>query len=386
MVKYNKQKITDALLFKAVSKWLQKEWIQPITIQDLSIDIKSFYPKNHMLKRIGLFIATSIAVWGVIGFFSLFLFGLADSNIQLAGLIEIALGIGLFILSEKMIDEKQMFKQGTDDALLFNAIQFVFTGFLLIAKTDLTPENFLLGTLLLLIITALAAFRYLNWFYAIIALLLINSIPIQILALINKQLLFFAALIIVPLNIIILKWINKQDKFKNHFFSNCFNYLKYTACVMMYVSVNLYVIKETAFQLLAVNKIPLQGLFLSLTIKTPLLFIALGLYYKQKYLIHCGLFLLLPTIATIRFYYSVMPTEFALTLGGLVLSAISYLSIKRIQKNDTPFTFEADKDEDLSNAEILLTLQQFGSKNTETPTNNSFGGGTFGGAGSEGNF
>jgi hypothetical protein len=128
LLQYNKQKITDALLFKAISKWLKKEWIQPIDVQDLSFDNKSLYPNNYILKRIGLFIATSIAIWGVIGFFSLFLFGLADSNIQLVGLIIIALGVGLFILTEKMIDEKQMFKQGTDDALFLNAIQFVFAG------------------------------------------------------------------------------------------------------------------------------------------------------------------------------------------------------------------------------------------------------------------
>lgn len=386
MIKYNTQKITDALLFKVIAKWIQNKWIQAENIQDLAIDNKSFYPTHHVLKRIGLFIATYLAIESSIGFFSLFLFQLADDNFQFLGVIVLAAGLGFYFLTEKMIDEKQLFKQGPDDALLFSAIQLVFMGLLLLVKAEFSQTNVLFGSLILLFITAFAGYRYLNWFYAVIALLLINGIPIQILALLNQQLLFFAALILIPLNIFILKWIFQKDKFENHFFSSCFKYLKFVCCLMMYVSVNLFVIKETASELLGVNQIPIQGLFLALTIITPLLFIVLGLYYKQKFFLHSGLFLLLPTIATVRFYYSVMPIEFALTFGGLALIVIAYFSIKRIQKNDTPFIFEADQDEDLSNAEILLTLQQFGNKNTEIPNDKTFGGGTFGGAGAEGNF
>ncbi|MBJ7429458.1 MAG: hypothetical protein JHD28_10965, partial [Bacteroidia bacterium] len=247
-----------------------------------------------------------------------------------------------------MIDEKQWYKQGTDDAFLFNAIFLVFTGIVLLIKPDLDQTSFLAGSALLVIIMAVVSYRYLNWFYTIITVLLINSVPIQILALINIQLLFFAALVLIPLNIVILKLVKKYETFDNFVFINCFKYIKYIACIIMYLSVNLYVIKETAFNLLGVNTIPLQGLFLALTIIFPLLLIALGLYYKQKFMLHSGLFLLMPTVATIRAYYAVMPIELALTLGGLVLILVSYFSIKHIQKNDTPFTFEAENDEDLT--------------------------------------
>jgi len=384
MIKYNTQKLTNELLFTTIAKWVKKGWIKADDVQGL--DNEEPYTKYHLLKRIGLFIATFLSIWGVIGFFSLFLAQLADSSLGLIGFLLMAYGLGLLLFLEKMIDEKQWYKQGTDDAFLFNAIFLVFTGIVLLIKPDLDQTSFLAGSALLVIIMAVVSYRYLNWFYTIITVLLINSVPIQILALINIQLLFFAALVLIPLNIVILKLVKKYETFDNFVFINCFKYIKYIACIIMYLSVNLYVIKETAFNLLGVSTIPLQGLFLALTIIFPLLLITLGLYYKQKFMLHSGLFLLMPTVATIRAYYAVMPIELALTLGGLVLILVSYFSIKHIQKNDTPFTFEAENDEDLTNAEILLTLQQLGSKNTDTPSDKTFGGGTFGGAGAEGSF
>jgi hypothetical protein len=384
MIKYNTEKLTNELLLTAIAKWVKKGWIKAEFVKELSAE-KS-YVKNHLLKRIGLFVATFLSIWGVIGFFSLFLAQLANSGLGFIGFLLMAYGAGLLVFLEKMIEEKQWYKQGTDDAFLFNAIFLLFTGILLIIEPDFNQAWFLVGSILLVIIITMVSYRYLNWFYAVIAILLINSIPIQILALINTQLLFFAALVLIPLNIMILKLVKKYETFDNYVFINCFKYIKYVACVMMYLSVNLYVIKESAYQLLSVNEIPLQGLFLTLTIIFPVLFIALGLYFKQKFMLHSGLFLLIPTVVTIRAYYAVLPIELSLTLGGLVLILVSYFSIKQIQKNNTPFTFEANEEEDLSNAELLIMAQQFGPKYTETPSDKTFGGGTFGGAGAEGSF
>jgi len=386
MIKYNTQLLTDALLLKTVAKWIKKGIVQADSVQNLNIDINMIYKQNNLLKRIGLFLASFLSIWGIIGFFSLFLFQLASSNLVFFGIITVLFGAGLMFYLEQMIKYNYWFKHGTDDAILFNGIFCSFSGILLIVTPNINQTTFLFETLLLILIIAMVCYRYLNWFYAVVTVLLINSLPIQILALINTQLLFFAALVLVPLNIFILKMVKKYDCFKNHYFSDCFKYIKYAACVLMYFSVNLYVIKETASHLLGVNAIPVQGLFLTLTIALPLIFIALGLYCKQKFLLLTGLFLLLPTIATVRFYYSVMPIELALTFGGLVLIIFSYFSIKRIQKNNTPFTFVADEDEDLSLTELILIGQQFGSKSTELTSHKTFGGGTFGGAGAEGNF
>jgi hypothetical protein len=384
MIKYNKQKLTNELLFTTIAKWVKKGWIKADDVKGLDNEVP--YTKYHLLKRIGLFIATFLSIWGVIGFFSLFLAQLANSGLGFIGFLLMAYGAGLLVFLEKMIDEKQWYKQGTDDAFLFNSIFLIFTGIILIIEPDFGQTSFLLGSILLVIIMIVVSFRYLNWLYAIVTILLINSLPIQILALFDTQLLFFAALVLIPLNLVILKLVKKYETFDNYVFINCFKYIKYIACVMMYLSVNLYVIKESSYQLLGVNEIPSQGLFLALTIIFPLLFIALGLYYKQKFLLHSGLFLLMPTVATVRAYYAVMPIELALTLGGLVLILVSYFSIKQIQKNNTPFTFEANEEEDLSNAEIVIIAQQFGSKNTEVQNDKTLGGGTFGGAGAEGSF
>jgi hypothetical protein len=151
--------------------------------------------------------------------------------------------------------------------------------------------------------------------------------------------------------------------------------------------VNLYVIRTLAFTLMRALTIPLQPVFLILTIITPLIFIGWGIKQKLKYLLYSGLFLLLPTVATVRYYYSVMPVELACMIGGLILIVVSYMAIRHLQKTESAYTFEPDPEEDFSDAEVLVLLQQFGKTDSgPATTETQMGGGEFGGGGSGGGF
>ena len=96
------------------------------------------------------------------------------------------------------------------------------------------------------------------------------------------------------------------------------------------------------------------------------------------------------TIFTIRFYYSVLPIEVALTLGGIVLFGIAYFSIQKFKNKENGLTFKPDRINNSNaflNAQTLIDASTFGLKpeiKTDSPMD--FGGGGFSGGGSDGSF
>ncbi len=99
-----------------------------------------------------------------------------------------------------------------------------------------------------------------------------------------------------------------------------------------------------------------------------------------------SLFPIAATVFTIRHYYPVLPTEMALTLGGIILIGIAWNLLRYLRSPKFGFTAEADQ-QDLSGrrqAEALLiagmTTQPHASGTTE------FHGGTGSGGGAGGQF
>ncbi|MNE73941.1 hypothetical protein D3C80_1699810 [compost metagenome] len=96
------------------------------------------------------------------------------------------------------------------------------------------------------------------------------------------------------------------------------------------------------------------------------------------------------SIYTVRFYHSVLPIEVALTLGGVVLFAIAYFSIRKLKEKESGLTFKPDRinhSDSLLNAEALVVASAFGMKpEVKTDSPMEFGGGGFSGGGSDGSF
>ena len=92
------------------------------------------------------------------------------------------------------------------------------------------------------------------------------------------------------------------------------------------------------------------------------------------------------TVFTIRFYYSVLPIEAALTLGGLVMFAIAFFSIQKLKNKESGITFKPDRinhSNAVLDAQALIAASALGIKSevkTESPMD--FGGGGFSGGGS----
>ncbi|MBF4485331.1 hypothetical protein [Flavobacterium sp. CSZ] len=166
--------------------------------------------------------------------------------------------------------------------------------------------------------------------------------------------------------------------------------------VLFYLSCNYLVVRELSVALLGNEVIPAEDIpfaifFYAFTFIIPVVYLVQALRTKDRIMLWISFLTIGFSIYTIRFYYSVLPIEIALTLGGLMLFAIAYFSIKKLKDNEVGLTFKPDRINNsnaILNAEALIVASTFGMKpEAKVPDSPmDFGGGGFSGGGSEGTF
>ena len=166
--------------------------------------------------------------------------------------------------------------------------------------------------------------------------------------------------------------------------------------ILFYLSGNYLVVRELSIVLLkkeipATQEISFAPFFYAFTIIVPAFYLVYSLIKKNKIMLWIGFLALSFSIFTILYYHHILPTEQALTFGGLALFVFTYFSIKKIKNNETGLTFLPDRFSNSNsqlNLETVIIASQFGlqpEKNQqESPM--KFGGGGFSGGGSGGEF
>jgi len=165
--------------------------------------------------------------------------------------------------------------------------------------------------------------------------------------------------------------------------------------VLFYLSCNYLVVRELSSELLGTEvkpgtDIPFAFFFYVFTFVVPVVYLVQALKTKDRIMLWISFLAIGFSIYTIRFYYSVLPIEVALTLGGIVLFAIAYFSIKKLKEKESGLTFKPDRinhTDNFLNAEALVVASTFGMKpEVKTVSPMKFGGGGFSGGGSSESF
>ena len=166
--------------------------------------------------------------------------------------------------------------------------------------------------------------------------------------------------------------------------------------ILFYLSCNYLVVRELSVGLLGKeilpgHDIPFAFFFYAFTFIVPFVYLVQSLKTKDRLLLWISFLAIGFSIYTVRYYYSVLPIEVALTIGGLVLFVIAYFSIKKLKDNEEGLTFKPDRINNsnaILNAEALIVASTFGMKpEAKTPDSPmDYGGGGFSGGGSEGTF
>ena len=155
------------------------------------------------------------------------------------------------------------------------------------------------------------------------------------------------------------------------------------------------VVRELSAELLGNEVLPGQDIpfsyfFYAFTFIVPSAYLVLAVLKKERILLWIGLLSFCFSVYSIRFYYSIVPIEIVLTVGGAILFAITLFTIRKLKNKETGITFQPDRFTETNaflTAEILVT-SQIGSIKPELTIESpiEFGGGDFSGGGSGGSF
>ncbi len=119
----------------------------------------------------------------------------------------------------------------------------------------------------------------------------------------------------------------------------------------------------------------------------PLVYIVMGLRKKDRLLLLTGLIILFLTALTFQKYNPSIQPEWLLTLGGILLLAVSFITTKYLKSNNKIFDVKKPLAKvDFLQAEGIIVGSTFAASGTSSQPGTQFGGGQFGGGGAGSNY
>ncbi|OXA75533.1 hypothetical protein SAMN05444397_101658 [Flavobacterium aquidurense] len=388
MIAHDKQLLNDLALLEEANSLQNAGFISKEQRDLIKKELPDFHTQKNILVRLGFFLLGSFLYASICGAISLI--GMFGDTLYFKICCYIFAGIG-FAGAEILANQKY-YKHGLDDAFSLGTILNI--GLAIGISTDGYE-------LIIVIFMAIAAFviykRYLH-LPSLLAFCLASSAVLFYglfeFGPIGKTILPFVAMFVSAGFYFFTKKsiANRTESYyyKGLLLANSF------CLVLFYLSCNYLVVRELSVMLLGNEilpgtDIPFAYFFYAFTLIVPIVYLVQALKTKDRIMLWISFLAIGFSIYTIRFYYSVLPIEVALTLGGLVLFAIAYFSIKKLKEKESGLTFKPDRINNsnaILNAEALIVASAFGMKPAVKPQDSpmEFGGGGFSGGGSEGNF
>ena len=346
-----------------------------------------FYTPNFFIC-IGLFVLTAIIVSCSLGFFILINSGSEDA----LNILIIFFGLICYGALEFTVHKFRHFRSGVDYALLWMSAGLLFAGiYMAVSNMSVAFQCITVCS-----ISLFFALRFANHLMALIAYLasLIWIIDISTeLARPYQQLLPFIIMAVSIATCFISFRLYHVNKCRHY--RECLANIKVGSLVSFYLAGNYFAVSEMNNAIFSQNgnteNISMAWLFWILTVATPLFYIYRGVRKKDHLFIWTGLGLVAATVFTIRYYYHVMPVEWALISGGIVMIAIAYGLIRYLKTPRHGFTSQEGSSKNLLeklHLESLVIAETFGGPSAvKTPSNDfQFGGGSGGGGGAGGQF
>ena len=178
-------------------------------------------------------------------------------------------------------------------------------------------------------------------------------------------------------------------------YRECLANIKVGSLVSFYLAGNYFAVSKMNSAIFSqpgnTENISMGWLFWVLTVSVPLFYIYRGLRKRDHLFIWTGLGLVAATVFTIRYYYHVMPVEWAMISGGVAMIAVAYGLIRYLKTPRHGFTSQEGSSKYLLeklHLESLVIAETFGGPSAvKAPTSDfQFGGGSGGGGGAGGQY
>lgn len=346
--------------------------------------IEQAYPCN--LYTPNSFIAIALGLLTLLAFsFTAFLFVLltnADSTAVFT-VTGILMAILSYISLEWLVKSKMYFNAGVDNALM--VLVLIFTSVIFIIAEE--SHSWILINSLLMLIALWLSVRFADAFMAIIS----SSFFIVICFLLflkagGTTFLYFSLGMMILLGGLYFL-INKTAKRIRFIYEKCVTALRIFLLITLYAAGNYGLISELqGFEINQPAALSFGGLFWAFTFSIPLVYIVYGVVKKDLLILRTGMFLLMLSVLTYEYYYTLLPVEVEMLLLGSVLIAIGYFFIKWLRPGRYGFTSEILSPQPAwKNIEALVIAETMGqAKIVQEDTLMS--GGSAGGGGASGDF
>ncbi len=299
-------------------------------------------------------------------------------------------GVLSIITLELMIKHNKIFNAGTDNVLQLIAVGCFSTFFIL----DILSANNAFTYALLMLFCAACSYRYVDAFMALLANL--SAVMFVVLACFasgsnGKLIAPFVIFLFAAAEYYTLKNILAKETI--FIYKKTLKSLSTFSLILMYASLNYYVVCELNNSINNTNNtsIPMGWIFWITTFTIPVIYIVRSIIMKNKSLLLTGIFCLVTSIASFRYYHSIMPPEWALFITGILLIAVGYSLIQLLEQTRNGFTSQNIFQQTNKNTllESMIAAQATASANQSINKANSgvhFGGGSSGGGGATDSF
>jgi hypothetical protein len=386
---YNTQWSVNDFVQNVAKKWFQKGFLKKEQFETIQKEHNSDYHNPNIFLKIGLFIFTNLAASFSMGIASLF-FIVPFQNSYTIGLIlqSLFLGIALFFILEFLIRNNKLYHSGVDNALLYLGLGAFYAFVYFICETSKYQGILTVGLSLPFFI--FASIRYDD----VLVTLATYLLSLTLVVLISFE--FSLGKILLPFIIMIFSMIayffqqklSKRDDFL--YYEKCIDVLKIVALTTLYLGANYLIAREINAQINKVfdasPQIAFAPLFYFFTTIIPIIYIFFGLKNQDRILLIMGLLAVGFSIFTYRFYFSVLPPEIALTLGGIIMISLSGGCIYYLRKPKYNITSEPDNQPRGLNLESMIISQVVQDKIPQQGDTFQFGGGDAGGGGAGGEY
>jgi hypothetical protein len=290
--------------------------------------------------------------------------------------------VSYFIL-EIMVKSKKYFNAGVDNALMILILAFTWGVFI---SSDGTPYWILMNSVLMLISLWLSI-RFADSFMAIATGCFFFVLCFLLFTKSGGTAIPWFAFVMMLVTTGMYYLVQKMGKITIFVYEKCLTVLTVFLLIAFYASGNYWVIKELQG---SVNSRPVSvsfgWVFWICTFLIPILYIVFGIVKKEILHLRTGIILVIMSVLTYKYYYTLLPVEVEMLLLGLLLIAICYFLIKWLQPGRYGFTSEAISPRpSWKNIEALVIAETMVG-NDAPKVDNLLAGGSGGGGGASGEF
>lgn len=384
---YHQPWVYNLSVIKDAKRWLKHDFISRELFDRISEEYKTPFYHPNLIIRVLLFMATLLAISGVTGLLGLMF---TDAGQTAISVLCILYGIGSFVVLEKIFIEKNHYKSGVTEAILYHSMGFTIGG--VAGLTDFNSTQLILITCLL--VFTFAAIRYLDLLTTIAAIASLAGILFyncyEADGIFKQIIPFVFILTFFPAYFLTKKLQRRGDL---SLWSNNLLVVESISLLLIYVSGNYLVVRELSVNLMDLtledgNDIPFAFLFYFLTGIIPLTYLYFGIKNKDSVLLRVSLLVLVFSVFTFKYYFSLGHTEITLTIAGALLITIAILLMRYLKTMRGGFTREnlLSHSWENMNVEAILISQTMGGNQSIKTGQETGGGGDSGGGGASSNF